>query len=418
MELDDWLRAVAAELDLGDVDFSNDTVHTLLDLARDSAHEIERIAAPLTTYLVGCRRRPRGHPRGGRRADHRAGSAPPASPAGQRNRRLTWGRAPTLGAMGPPHRLRGRARRRVRQPRRLATGSARPAAERATRRRVSNEQAPVAAGGRGLRTGRSAKPTSGRRRRATGTFDAEHQFVIRYRNNGGEEGYQVVTPLRTDIGALLVDRGFVALPRGTPIPSTRTGPAGRDGHGRGLRPTQRTGQPGRRPAGERAGAADQLRRPAVGPALPGRQRLPQRPRPSIRRSPVSSSRSCRRSSTRGRTSGTPSSGSCSPASGSWASSSSSGPIFAIAGWPRPESRPRIELLPRRQHLVPVSPRGSRTERTRLRRDRGQQRAGAGDGGGVGGRGRPGGAGGAPGGRARRGSSRRWARTTRGPSSAI
>lgn len=53
MELDEWLQAVAAELDLEGVDFSNDTVHTLLDLARDSAHEIERIAAPLTTYLVG-----------------------------------------------------------------------------------------------------------------------------------------------------------------------------------------------------------------------------------------------------------------------------------------------------------------------------------------------------------------------------
>lgn len=52
-ELEDWLRAVAAELDLGEVDLTNDTVHTVLDLARDSAHEIERVAAPLTTYLVG-----------------------------------------------------------------------------------------------------------------------------------------------------------------------------------------------------------------------------------------------------------------------------------------------------------------------------------------------------------------------------
>lgn len=52
MELDEWLRAAAAELDL-DIDFSNDTMHTLLDLARDSAHEVERVAAPLTTYLVG-----------------------------------------------------------------------------------------------------------------------------------------------------------------------------------------------------------------------------------------------------------------------------------------------------------------------------------------------------------------------------
>jgi hypothetical protein len=52
MELDEWLRAAVAELDL-DIEFSNDTMHTLLDLARDSAHEVERIAAPLTTYLVG-----------------------------------------------------------------------------------------------------------------------------------------------------------------------------------------------------------------------------------------------------------------------------------------------------------------------------------------------------------------------------
>jgi hypothetical protein len=28
-------------------------VHILLDLARDSAHEVERVAAPLTTFLVG-----------------------------------------------------------------------------------------------------------------------------------------------------------------------------------------------------------------------------------------------------------------------------------------------------------------------------------------------------------------------------
>lgn len=52
MELDEWLRAAAAELDL-DVEISTETVHTLLDLARDSAHEVERVAAPLTTYLVG-----------------------------------------------------------------------------------------------------------------------------------------------------------------------------------------------------------------------------------------------------------------------------------------------------------------------------------------------------------------------------
>ena len=53
MELDDWLAAVAAELATTDITFDNDTKHTLLDLARDSAHEVERVAAPLTTFLVG-----------------------------------------------------------------------------------------------------------------------------------------------------------------------------------------------------------------------------------------------------------------------------------------------------------------------------------------------------------------------------
>ena len=53
MELDAWLRALSAEIGTTDVDLSNDAIHTLLDLARDSAHEVERVAAPLTTFLVG-----------------------------------------------------------------------------------------------------------------------------------------------------------------------------------------------------------------------------------------------------------------------------------------------------------------------------------------------------------------------------
>ena len=53
MELDAWLEALSAEIGTTDIDFSNDTIHTLLDLARDSAHEVERVAAPLTTFLVG-----------------------------------------------------------------------------------------------------------------------------------------------------------------------------------------------------------------------------------------------------------------------------------------------------------------------------------------------------------------------------
>ncbi len=59
---------------------------------------------------------------------------------------------------------------------------------------------------------------------ARGTFDAEHQFVLRYRSNGGANGYEVVTPLRTSAGAVLVDRGFVRLEKGQPIPATAPAP--------------------------------------------------------------------------------------------------------------------------------------------------------------------------------------------------
>ena len=53
MELKHWLTNLAAELGISDVALDEDAVHTLLDLARDSAHEVERVAAPLTTFLVG-----------------------------------------------------------------------------------------------------------------------------------------------------------------------------------------------------------------------------------------------------------------------------------------------------------------------------------------------------------------------------
>jgi cytochrome oxidase assembly protein ShyY1 len=59
---------------------------------------------------------------------------------------------------------------------------------------------------------------------ARGTFDADHQYVVRYRSSGGTEGYEVVTPLRTASGAVLVDRGFIPLERGTRIPSVAPGP--------------------------------------------------------------------------------------------------------------------------------------------------------------------------------------------------
>jgi cytochrome oxidase assembly protein ShyY1 len=60
---------------------------------------------------------------------------------------------------------------------------------------------------------------------ARGVFDAEHQFVLRYRSNGDAGGYEVVTPLRTTSGTVLVDRGFVSLDRGEPIPAAADAPA-------------------------------------------------------------------------------------------------------------------------------------------------------------------------------------------------
>lgn len=55
MTLTDWLARLSAELDL-DLDeggLSEDDLRTVLDLARDAAHHVQRPAAPLTTFLVG-----------------------------------------------------------------------------------------------------------------------------------------------------------------------------------------------------------------------------------------------------------------------------------------------------------------------------------------------------------------------------
>ena len=53
MELKQWLTTLSAELESSDVSMDDNAVQTVLDLARDSAHEVERVAAPLTTFLVG-----------------------------------------------------------------------------------------------------------------------------------------------------------------------------------------------------------------------------------------------------------------------------------------------------------------------------------------------------------------------------
>lgn len=62
-----------------------------------------------------------------------------------------------------------------------------------------------------------------RRVRVTGTFDPEHELLVRFRSRRGLPGYEVVTPLLTDAGAVLVDRGWVPLTEGDrwPVPSGR-----------------------------------------------------------------------------------------------------------------------------------------------------------------------------------------------------
>jgi Domain of unknown function (DUF6457) len=49
--LDDWTDAVCAELGLDPADATQKTV---LDLARVVAHTVDRPAAPLTSFLLGC----------------------------------------------------------------------------------------------------------------------------------------------------------------------------------------------------------------------------------------------------------------------------------------------------------------------------------------------------------------------------
>lgn len=101
---------------------------------------------------------------------------------------------------------------------------------------------------------------------ARGTFDADSQVVVRYRSNAEQSGYEVVTPLRTATGAVLVDRGFVPLPRGVPIPETAPPPPSGEvtvvGH-------VRRNEQGRRGAVEPArGQVRLINSTALGAALP------------------------------------------------------------------------------------------------------------------------------------------------------
>lgn len=48
-----WIEAVVAELSLQGVVVSDTLMKEILAVARDAAHNVERPAAPLTTYLMG-----------------------------------------------------------------------------------------------------------------------------------------------------------------------------------------------------------------------------------------------------------------------------------------------------------------------------------------------------------------------------
>ena len=51
--LDDWIAQASETLDLPADSMTNDLRGELLDLTRDVAHGVARIAGPLTCYLVG-----------------------------------------------------------------------------------------------------------------------------------------------------------------------------------------------------------------------------------------------------------------------------------------------------------------------------------------------------------------------------
>jgi len=59
----------------------------------------------------------------------------------------------------------------------------------------------------------------------TGTFDPSHQLEVRYRSNDGATGTEVVAPLRTEDGKIiLIDRGFIVRGAGEAPPETLPSP--------------------------------------------------------------------------------------------------------------------------------------------------------------------------------------------------
>ncbi|MDO5498870.1 MAG: DUF6457 domain-containing protein [Propionibacteriaceae bacterium] len=52
VSLQAWVDTLTDRLDTG-YEVDEESMHIILDLARDAAHEVARPAAPLTTFLVG-----------------------------------------------------------------------------------------------------------------------------------------------------------------------------------------------------------------------------------------------------------------------------------------------------------------------------------------------------------------------------
>lgn len=63
-----------------------------------------------------------------------------------------------------------------------------------------------------------------RRVEVTGTYDPANELLVRFRSRKGLPGYEVVTPLQTGVGAVLVNRGWVPLEVGDRWPVASASP--------------------------------------------------------------------------------------------------------------------------------------------------------------------------------------------------